>query len=173
MRKQVFGRQLGRTKNERQALFRGLIRSLVTEGEIKTTVAKAKAIRAQAEKLITKAKSGTLADRRLIFRTLNERVLVNRLVEEIAPLFKERKGGYLRLVRLGRRRGDSAEMMKIMFTESVGKMKPQIKESPKSKPTKVAEVSEVSGEPEAPKEEKSKIVKKTTRRRVKKNDKTD
>lgn len=170
MRKQVFGRQLGRTKNERQALFRGLIRSLVTEGEIKTTVAKAKAIRAQAEKLITRAKSGTLVDRRIIFQTLNERALVNRLVEEIAPLFKERKGGYLRLVRLGRRRGDNAEMMKVMFTEEVAKMRPRIKESKEPKAPETAEAPKVS---ETPKEEEPKSEKKTLKRRVKKNDKAD
>ncbi|MGI5826654.1 MAG: 50S ribosomal protein L17, partial [Patescibacteria group bacterium] len=129
MRKQVFGRQLGRTKNQRQALFRGLIASLIKEGEIETTLPKAKSIKSQAEKMITKARAGTVADRRVIFKLLNKRTLVNRLVEEIAPLFKSRPGGYLRIVRVGRRKGDNAEIARVMFTENVGKMLPRVKVS--------------------------------------------
>ena len=116
MRKQVFGRHFSRTKNQRQALFRGLIGALFDKGEIVTTLSKAKAIKSQAEKLITKAKKGSLTDKRIILRFLSHRALVNRLVLSIAPLFKEKKGGYLRLVRLGRRRGDAAQMAKLSFT---------------------------------------------------------
>lgn len=123
MRKQVFGRQLSRTKNQRKALFRGLSASLIEEGEITTTLAKAKAIKGQVEKLITKAKSGTLADRRRVLRFLPQKSLVNRLFAEIAPLFKERKGGYLRLIRVGERSGDSAAMAKLLFTEKVEEKK--------------------------------------------------
>jgi large subunit ribosomal protein L17 len=122
MKKRVFGRQLGRTKNQRQALFRGLIGSLVEKGEIVTTLPKAKAVKPQAEKLVTKAKRGTLTDQRVILRFLSKRALVNRLVKGIAPLFKEKKGGYLRIVRLGRRRGDTAPMAKLMFTEDLSQM---------------------------------------------------
>ncbi|HUV72536.1 MAG TPA: 50S ribosomal protein L17 [Clostridia bacterium] len=125
MRKRIFGRQLGRSKNQRKALFRGLIASLLEEGEIETTLAKAKAMKPRAEKLVTKAKAGTLADKRVLFSFLGKRALVNRLVEEIAPLFKERKGGYLRIVRTGRRRGDQAPMARVLFTEKVEKMVPR------------------------------------------------
>lgn len=131
MRKRVFGYQLGRTKNQRRALFRGLVTSLIKEGEITTTEAKAKAVKPTVEKLVTKAKKGTIADRRVIFRFLGKKALTNRLVEEIAPLFKGRKGGYLRLVHLGRRRGDNAPMMKVLFTERVEKLVPAAKKAAK------------------------------------------
>jgi large subunit ribosomal protein L17 len=156
MRKQVFGRQLGRTKNQRQALFRGLIASLIKEGEIETTLPKAKSIKSQAEKMITKARAGTVADRRVIFKLLNKRTLVNRLVEEIAPLFKSRPGGYLRIVRVGRRKGDNAEIARVMFTENVGKMLPRVKVSEEKKT-------------ETTKEEK-KVVRKSTKKTEEKND---
>lgn len=123
MRKRVFGRKLGRDKNQRKALFRGLVASLVKEGEMVTTVAKAKAIRPLTEKLITKAKKGGVGERRQILHFLGRRALVNRLVDEIAPLVKERKGGYLRLVRTGRRKGDNAPLVKISFVEKIEKHK--------------------------------------------------
>jgi len=122
MRKRVFGRQFSRTKNQRQALFRNLVGSLVEKGEIVTTLPKAKAVKPQAEKLVTKAKRGTLTDQRVILRFLGKRALVNRLIDGIAPLFKEKKGGYLRIIRLGPRRGDIAPMAKLMFTQDLGKM---------------------------------------------------
>jgi large subunit ribosomal protein L17 len=94
----------------------------VEKGEIVTTLPKAKAVKPQAEKLVTKAKRGTLTDQRVILRFLGKRALVNRLVVGIAPLFKEKKGGYLRIIHLGRRRGDTAPMAKLMFTEDLSKM---------------------------------------------------
>lgn len=142
MRKNVFGRQLSRTKNQRRALFRGLISSLVERGEIETTIAKAKAIRGEAEKLITKAKDGSLAQRRLVHKFFGKTDLVNRLCDVIAPVFKEKKGGYLRIIRIGRRVGDGAEMVKVSFTEEIPVEIP--KEKVKKKPevkieTKVSE----------------------------------
>lgn len=122
MRKQVFGRQFSRTKNQRQALFRGLIGTLVEKGEIVTTLAKAKAVQSQAEKLITKAKRGDLSDKRIILRFLTKKSLVNRLVLGIAPLFKEKKGGYLRIIKLGQRKGDKASMAQLSFTEDFNKI---------------------------------------------------
>lgn len=119
MKKNVFGRHFGRTTNQRKALFRGLICSLVEKGEIKTTLAKAKAIKAESEKLITKAKKGSLSDRRIIFRFLNRSDLVNKLVDEIAPLLAERKSGYLRIVRVGNRRGDNSQTAKVMFVDDI------------------------------------------------------
>ena len=118
MLKKTFGRKLGRNKNQRRALFRGLYTSLIDNGEIITSLAKAKAIRSEMEKLITKAKRATLADRRMIFRQLGRRDLVNRLVESIGTVFKDRPGGYLRIVRLAKRRGDLADMVKVMLTET-------------------------------------------------------
>ncbi len=141
MRKRVFGRQFSRTKNQRQALFRSLIGSLVAKGEIVTTLPKAKSVKPQAEKLVTKAKRGTLADQRVILRFLGKRALVNRLVFTIAPLFKEKKGGYLRIIHLGLRRGDTAPMAKLMFTEDLDQMaqKPLVPEPVKEAAPAVVE----------------------------------
>lgn len=122
MRKNVYGRQLGRTKNQRLALFRGLVCSLVEKGKVVTTLTKTKAVKGEAEKLITKAKKGTLADRRVICRFLNNRSLVDRLVDGIAPMLKERKSGYLRIVRIGFRRGDQAQLAQIEFVDDFSKI---------------------------------------------------
>lgn len=140
MRKNVYGRQLSRTKNQRQALFKGLMVCLVERGGIVTTLAKAKAIRSQIEKLVTKAKKAGLNDRRQILKVLGKTKLVNRLCDVIAPVFKEKQGGYLRIIRVGARTGDRAEMVKVMFTEEIPV------EVPKEKVSKESRVSEVSKE---------------------------
>jgi len=119
MKKSVFGRQLGRTSNQRKALFRALIGDLVRHGQIKTTLAKAKAVKGKAEKLITRARRGTLTDRRVIFRYLGKRELVNRLVDELAPNFKERKSGYLRILKLESRKGDNAPKALLSFVDEL------------------------------------------------------
>lgn len=119
MRKSVFGRQLGRDTNERKALFRSLVVNLFQKGAIKTTLAKAKAVKKDAEKLITKAKRGTLTDRRIIHRYLAKNQLVNLLVDKIAPQLKDRKSGYLRILRLGVRKGDAAPMALLSFVDPI------------------------------------------------------
>lgn len=149
MKKRVYGRKLSRTKNQRQALFRGLISSLFRGGEILTTLAKAKAIKPEAEKLITKAIGGTLADRRQIHRTLVNNFLVNRLTDSIAPLFRGRKGGYLRIIKVGAREGDGAEMAKLAFVEDISR---RIMPEPKSQPQETLPTKE-------PAKEKTKNVK--------------
>lgn len=127
MRKRVFGFQLGRNKNERKALFRSLVSSLIEKNEIQTTLAKAKAIQSQAEKLITKAKKGTLSDRRVARRFLVKKELVNRLFEVIAPVFKDRVGGYTRIIKTKIRRGDGATLVKIGFTEEIPVVEKKVK----------------------------------------------
>lgn len=119
MRKKVFGYQLNRNKNQRKALFRSLIFSLIEKSHIQTTLTKAKAIQAEAEKLITKAKKGTLSDRRMALRFLVKKEAVNRLFDVIAPNFKNRNGGYTRIIRTKTRRGDQAVMAQISFTEEI------------------------------------------------------
>lgn len=143
MKKRVFGRKLGRDRNQKKALFRNLICSLFEQGKIVTTLAKAKAIKGKAEKLITKAKKGSLADRRAVARFLNNRFLVNKLVDGIAPVLKERSSGYLRVVRVGTRKGDLAKMALIGFVDDIGlvqekasKAKPKMEEVAKKKITK-------------------------------------
>lgn len=112
MKHAVKGKQLNRNSSQRRSLFKNLMVSLITHGKIKTTHAKASAVRASFEKLITKAKRNTIHSRRLIDKQLNRRQLVNKLVDEIAPLIN-RPGGYTRITKIGQRRGDAAEMVML------------------------------------------------------------
>ncbi|HSW48115.1 MAG TPA: 50S ribosomal protein L17, partial [Candidatus Saccharimonadales bacterium] len=103
MKKNVFGRQFKRDSNERKALFKNLLTSLVMEERIKTTTAKAKAIKGAADKLITKAKK----DGPNVYKSLHPDVnqdAVLKLISDIAPRFTDRKGGYTRIIKIGKRR---------------------------------------------------------------------
>jgi large subunit ribosomal protein L17 len=110
MRHNVKGRKLGRTSEHRQALFRNQLSSLVESGRIRTTLSKAKELRPIAEKIVTKGKRGTVDARRQVRRWISQRTLVKKLFNEVAPRFQERNGGYLRILKLGPRPGDGAEM---------------------------------------------------------------
>ena len=114
---------MGRDIKERKALFLSLARGLIINGEIKTTLAKAKTIRGYLEKMITVAKKGDLSARRNLQSQLRKRELVNRLVDEVAPQFKDRPGGYLRIIKLGERRGDRAFLAKIEFVSKIEPLK--------------------------------------------------
>lgn len=115
MRKQVYGRQFKRDVNERQALFKGLMRSLAIYEGIKTTEAKAKSVKGPFEKLITKAKEGEAARYHLVKHVSED--TVDRLIKDIAPRMKKRAGGYTRIVRLGTRTKDNAEMVLLELVE--------------------------------------------------------
>lgn len=124
MRHRVAGRILGRTPAHRRALRRNLITQLFIHGQIETTEAKARAIKADAEKLITLAKRGLQKDeagqvhaRRLAAARLYGHEAVASLFSEIAPRYMERPGGYTRLVKIGRRVGDRAEMAMLELVE--------------------------------------------------------
>ena len=112
------GRKFGRETDQRRALVRGLISSLIREQEITTTLARAKEIRSEAEKLITRAKKGGLFNRRLIIARLGDLEAAAILVDKIAPQIK-RDSGYLRITRAGFRRGDNAEMGTIAFVDEI------------------------------------------------------
>ncbi len=116
MRHAIRGRKLGRTTAHRRALFRNQLESLVEHERITTTLVKAKELRPIAEKMVTKGKSGTLHARRRVRRWLN-RHLVKKLFDDIAPRFAERQGGYTRILKLGPRKGDGAEMALIEFVD--------------------------------------------------------
>ncbi len=116
MRHAVRGRKLGRTSAHRRALFRNQLESLVEHERITTTLVKAKELRPIAEKMVTKGKSGTLHARRRVRQWLN-RHLVKKLFDDIAPRFAERPGGYTRILKLGPRKGDGAEMALIEFVD--------------------------------------------------------
>jgi len=112
MRKLNKGRGLSRPKNQRTALLRTLANSLFLYGKIQTTEAKAKELRPVAEKLITKAKAGDMHNRRVLARDLTP-AMVKKTIEEIAPKYKERKGGYTRIIKIGPRHSDGANMVII------------------------------------------------------------
>jgi large subunit ribosomal protein L17 len=117
MRHKVKGKKLSRDSSQRKALFKSLINALVIHGEIKTTESKAKAIRGLVDKLITKGKRGTFQARRLIGAFLQNKIAVNKIVDELAPISKGQSGGFTKIVRLGRRRGDDAMMVKLELVE--------------------------------------------------------
>jgi len=117
MRHAVRGRKLGRTSAHRTALFRNQLQSLVINERIVTTLPKAKELRPIAERVITRGKHGTVHDRRWVLRWVLKRDLVKKVFDEIAPRFTERPGGYLRIVKLGPRQGDGAEMAVLELVE--------------------------------------------------------
>lgn len=112
MRKLNKGRKLSRRVGPRKMLFRVLVNNFLLHEKIKTTEAKAKELRSIAEKLITKAKNGDLASRRMLARDLTP-VLTKKIIDEIAPKYKERQGGYTRIIKLGPRNSDGAHMVII------------------------------------------------------------
>lgn len=123
MRHQIAGRKLSRTSAQRKALFRNLIRELYIHERIITTEAKARAVRSDAEKLITKAKhglSGKVARvhaQRQVVAYLNDKTVAKKVFDELAPRYMERNGGYTRILKLGKRFGDAAEMAIIELVE--------------------------------------------------------
>lgn len=116
MKKKVFGRKLKRDINERKALFKGLISSLVLNEKIETTESKAKAIRAEIDKLVTRAKKDTQLAKKLLGPKLSPEAL-EKMIRDIAPRFNNRQGGYTKMVRLGKRFGDDATMVLIEWSE--------------------------------------------------------
>lgn len=124
MRHQISGYRLGRSTGARLALRRNLIKQFFTHERIKTTRAKAAAIRGEAERLITLARNSAQADdaqkvhaRRLAVSRLGDNQLIKRLFDEIAPRYANRNGGYTRMLKLGPRMGDSAEMVILELVE--------------------------------------------------------
>ncbi|GAB5046881.1 50S ribosomal protein L17 [Thermodesulfovibrio sp. TK110] len=117
MRHRVDGRHFGRTANQRKALLRGLLASLIKYERIETTVAKAKAVKELADRLVTFGKRGDLHSRRLALSYLPDKDLIRKLFTEIAPRFADRNGGYVRVVRTGFRIKDSAPMAILEFVD--------------------------------------------------------
>ena len=134
-RKHTF--KIGRTSGHRKALLANAVCSLIEHGRIKTTLVKAKEIRRVAEKMVTFGKIGTLHTRKLAIATLHQVDKVRTLFDVIAPGFKERPGGYTRIMKLGPRIGDAAEMCLIEFVENDETVKarnaaPAAEEAPKA-----------------------------------------
>ncbi|GAI30208.1 unnamed protein product [marine sediment metagenome] len=112
MRKLKKGRKLSRKRDQRKALLKSLARTLILNEKIKTTEKKAKEASKLVEKSITRAKKRNLASRRLLAKQFSPKI-VKKLVDEIAPKYKERKGGYTRIIKLGPRKSDGAKMVII------------------------------------------------------------
>ena len=115
MRHRKAGRQLRRTSEQKLALMRNLATSLFESESIETTEAKAKELRPFIEKLVTKARTGTLHARRLAVRHIHKREAADKLFQELGPRFAARPGGYTRLLKTSHRKGDGAEMAIIQF----------------------------------------------------------
>jgi large subunit ribosomal protein L17 len=143
MRHQKKTRKLGRTSQHRDAMLANIVASLIQHKRVKTTLAKAKAARPLAEKLVTLGKGGTLHDRRLAVAKIGQKDVVSKLFKEVAPGFKDRKGGYTRIIKLGPRQSDSAPVAFLEWVDYVVD----------------AEVAPAAKSEKAPKAEKSKAAK--------------
>jgi large subunit ribosomal protein L17 len=137
MRKNVFGRQLKRDANERKALFKNLLTSLVLEERITTTEAKAKAIKGAADKLVTKAKKGGDVALRALAPDVRHEA-ASKLIEQIAPRFMDRQGGYTRIIKVGRRVADNAPQVILEWVVKGEKVvvSEKAKKAAKAKPGK-------------------------------------
>jgi len=135
MRHNKAGRRLGRKTSHREAMFRNMVTSLLDHGKITTTDAKAKEIRVVAERMITLGKRGDLHSMRMAASVIREKAVVSKLFSTIAPRYKERLGGYTRIIKLGIRQGDAAPVSLIELVEEEIKSGKIALSPAKSKPT--------------------------------------
>ena len=152
MRHQKNTRKLGRTSQHRDAMLANIVASLIIHKRVKTTLAKAKAARPLAEKLVTLGKSGTLHAHRLAVAKIGQRDAVATLFKTIAPGFKDRKGGYTRIVKLGPRQSDSAPVAFLEWVDYVV----EAAEAPVEKTEKPAKADKPAKAEKAEKAEKPK-----------------
>ena len=117
MRHRKVGRYLSRTGSHRRAMFSNMVNSLFLHEQIKTTLPKAKELRRFAEPLITLGKTSSVANRRLAFSKLRDRDIVGKLFDDLGPHFKDRPGGYLRILKCGYRAGDAAPMAYVQLVD--------------------------------------------------------
>lgn len=175
MRHQRSGRKLHRTSAHRHSMLRNMAVSLFRHEQIRTTLPKAKELRRVAEPLITLGKNASLANRRLAFSRLRDRVIVGKLFDELGVRFKERPGGYLRILKSGSRPGDNAPMAIVQLVErapvsdaatakaSSGSEKPAKKA--KDKPAKESKAPRAEKKKSEAKKEKAGKAAKTTKKK--------
>src|SRR4029453_2495027 len=158
MRHQKKTIKLGRTAEHRKALLANQVCSLIEHQRIKTTLAKAKAVRPLAERMVTLGKNGSIHARRTALATLRQKSAVKKLFDDVAPRSAERNGGYTRIVKLGQRKSDSAPMAFIEWVDAEKLVEEKPAEEKKAN-RKEAEVKPKKGEPEAatPKEEEQAV----------------
>jgi large subunit ribosomal protein L17 len=133
MNHQKAGRKLGRKSSHRRAMYRNMAASLIRHETLRTTLPKAKELRRVVEPLITLAKHDAIAGRRLAFNRLRDRDSVGKLFNELGPRFKTRPGGYLRILKLGVRAGDSAPMALVQLLDQPERPAPGAEASPEEK----------------------------------------
>jgi large subunit ribosomal protein L17 len=140
--------KLNRTASHRKAMLANMVTQLFMHKKIRTTNVKARAVRPLAERLITFAKKGSLHARRLVLRTVRDQQVVKELFDEIAPMYATRNGGYTRIVKLGQRSGDGAEVadLELVDFEGVRKEKKEKKKPEKEKGKKAEEAVEETAE---------------------------
>ena len=157
MRHNRKGHALGVSSDHRNKIIRNLMTALFKHGSIKTTIRRAKETKPYAEKLMTRAIGGTLADKRIVLSKIMEREVAHHLINDIAPELKDRQGGYLRVIKLGRRDGDGAEMAILeLVSESIEKRQAAAeakREKKKVKKTKQAEKAKAAKEEKSESEE--------------------
>ena len=175
MRHRKKTKKLGRTKAHRIATLRNLANEIFKHKQIKTTITKAKAARSVVERLITFGKKDTVAARREAFKFLQNHKLVKLLFDEIAPTFTNRKGGYTRVIKLGRRKGDGAELAILQLVGYEPIVIDEKKQAPKKKKSKETvsvesqktKTEKVESESGAPVEEEKKTMKKEVEEKTK------
>lgn len=155
MLKNIFGRRFKRDTNERRALFKGLLSALVLNEKITTTEAKAKAIKAEADKMVTRARKEILLAKKLLSYSLTPAAL-DRFLKEIAPRFKDINGGYVSITRLGKRLGDNASMVLLKWVKG-----------PRFLPKVISSETEIEAKKEPKISLKAKVVKDTKEKPVK------
>ena len=165
MRHRKSGRKLNRTSSHRSAMLRNMAVSLFRHEQIRTTLPKAKELRRVAEPLITLGKTASVANRRLAFSRLRDRDVVGKLFDDLGVHFKERPGGYLRILKCGFRAGDTAPMaiVQLVDREAAGAAEP---EEPKKKAPKKKAAPKQAAEAETPAKKKTtkKAAKKSTKK---------
>lgn len=170
MRHGMAGNKLGRMSSHRKATVRDVAKATLIQQRICTTKAKAKEARKLVDKLITMGKKGTLAEKRRAFAVLCDHKLVSQLFNETSPLFKDRVGGYTRIIPLGARRGDNAQLVFLELTEKNKVIVTPVKSAVKSKKTDDKVKSSNEQEDAVLVEEKPKAEKSSKRKSVKKDD---
>ena len=173
MRHAKRGRKLGRTSSHRLALFRNQVHSLVEHGRIVTTLPKAKELRRVAERVVTRGKTDSVPARRWVARWIPDRTMVKKVFDDLGPRFADRPGGYTRIVKLGPRQGDGAEMAVIEWVdyekpaEAALPPKTKSKRKGKAKPKPRAK-AKGQADGEAPAEAPAKTRKKAAKKPAKK-----
>ncbi len=142
-------KRLGRDKEHREAMFANLIVSFLQNERIKTTITKAKELRRRSERIITRAKDPTLHNKRIVLSKIKDRDMVAKLFDDIAPRYKNVNGGYTRIIRIGRRQGDGAELSYLELVEAEAptsgkKTKKETAEAPVEKKPKKKEAGAAS-----------------------------